>query len=67
MDKPQQPKKKREPLLDHEDWLYIGAIVCIGGGASLYAVGAGLVSTGLLLLCWPLMARICSPGRTPPE
>ncbi len=59
MSEPQQTKQKREPLLDHEDWLYIVATGCIGGGAGLLSLGAGFICVGVMLLGWPLMARLC--------
>lgn len=63
----QQTSQKTAPLLDHEDWLYVAAIVCMGAGASLFHVGAGLICVSLLLLGWPLMARLCSAGKGPPK
>lgn len=60
-------EKPKESLLDHEDWLYIAAIVCIGGGAALLLPGAGLISVGVLLLGWPLMARFLAGGKEGPK
>ncbi len=60
MDEQKKEAPKREPMLDHEDWLYVIAICFIGIGAGCHSIGAGLISVGVLLLCWPIMARLCA-------
>lgn len=64
MDESQDMKSaKKEPLLDREDWLYIAAIFLIGSGAALILPSAGLICVGVLLLWWPIMARLCAARR----
>lgn len=54
------------PTMDREDWLYLGAMVLIDAGATLFHPGLGLVCVGVMLAFWPIMARICSAGKGPP-
>lgn len=67
MDDLQSKTQKPEPILDHEDWLYIAAMVCVGGGAAFFAIGAGLLCVGIMLAAWPFLARALAGRKGPPE